>query len=348
MILLPWWLHHLTACPRHLVLLHGRCPGCAAPLRLDVGRPACGRCGQVIAAVSTRSISEDADSAELTTLLWCATGCTDGLYPPAGLRLAPDHPVRRLGTPALLRGLWACAAALLSRGTAGRAAPRLHALEIAELHDALVAAWRLLRDWPAHEGAPFPLVLDGWDKDRTGRGAWDVAGARWLGLVRDRSAEGYVWGKPDLPACPGVPCVRQAERWGGEDLWLGPEEAAAYCQVSSGDLVTLTEAGLIRPTFGPFLGGTSARWLYSERTVRRSLQELWGPLPVRALMDIDGAVGDVAWALGDNRGRVALVELVWAVRAGVIPAFRVRPTVELCDVWFERAAITSTMNAQHG
>ncbi len=40
-ILVPWWLHHLTACPWHGVLLRERCAGCAAPLRLAAGREGC-------------------------------------------------------------------------------------------------------------------------------------------------------------------------------------------------------------------------------------------------------------------------------------------------------------------
>jgi len=42
-ILVPWWLHHLTACPWHLILLRQRCAGCDAPLRLAAGRDGTGR-----------------------------------------------------------------------------------------------------------------------------------------------------------------------------------------------------------------------------------------------------------------------------------------------------------------
>jgi len=60
-ILLPWRLHHLTACPRHRVLLRQRCAGCAEPLRLTAGRGDCARCGAAIAAMPTRSIAGDPD-----------------------------------------------------------------------------------------------------------------------------------------------------------------------------------------------------------------------------------------------------------------------------------------------
>jgi len=150
-IVLPWWLHHLTACPWHGVLLRERCAECDAPQRLAAGREGCERCGAAIAAMGTRSMAGDADGRELSALLWRATGCVEGPYVPKGLGLAPDHPVRRLGTPALLRGLWSDAQAQ----AAGEGMPRLHEAEIAAVHEVLVAAWRRLRDG---QGPPFPSV----------------------------------------------------------------------------------------------------------------------------------------------------------------------------------------------
>ncbi len=41
---------------------------------------------------------------------------------------------------------------------AGDGGPRLHAREIAVIHEALVAAWRLLRDGLVRGRGPFPLV----------------------------------------------------------------------------------------------------------------------------------------------------------------------------------------------
>jgi len=154
-ILLPWWLHHLTACPWHLMLLRQRCGGCDAPLRLTAGRGDCGDCGAAIAAMPTRSIAEDADGVEVSALLWRATGCVEGASPSEGLPRAGEHALRRLGTPALLTGLWGGAQALV----AGDGGPRLQEREIAAVHGALVAAWR--RDGPPRgQGWPFPSVLD--------------------------------------------------------------------------------------------------------------------------------------------------------------------------------------------
>jgi len=77
-ILLPWWLHHVTACPWHRVLLRERCAGCDAPLRLAAGRDGCERCGGAIGAMGTRSIAGDADGVEVSALVWRATGCMEG------------------------------------------------------------------------------------------------------------------------------------------------------------------------------------------------------------------------------------------------------------------------------
>jgi len=117
--------------------------GCDAPLRLAAGRGGCEHCGAEIGAMGTRSIAGDADGEELSALVWRATGCVEGLYPPEELGLASNHPVRRLGTPALLQGLWGGA-----QVAAGDGGLRLHEREIAEVHEALVAAWRMQCDGP--------------------------------------------------------------------------------------------------------------------------------------------------------------------------------------------------------
>jgi len=96
-ILVPWWLHHLTACPWHGVLLRERCAECDAPLRLAAGREGCERCGAAIGAMGTRSVAGDADGEELSALLWRATGCVEGPYVPKGLGLVLDRAV--LSTP---------------------------------------------------------------------------------------------------------------------------------------------------------------------------------------------------------------------------------------------------------
>ncbi len=105
-ILVPWWLHQVTACPWQGVLLRERCAGCDAPLRLVAGREGCERCGAVIGAMETRALMGDADGRELSGLVWWATGCGEGTWPQEGLTRAAGQVLQRLGPPALLRGLW--------------------------------------------------------------------------------------------------------------------------------------------------------------------------------------------------------------------------------------------------
>ncbi len=163
-ILLPWWLHHLTACLRHLVLVRQRCAGCAEPPRLAAEQAGCGHCGAAIAAMPTCSIAGDPDGVEVSALLRYATGCVDGPYPSEGLTLAAEHSLRRLGTPVLLTGLWGDGQALM----AGDGGPQLQAREIAVVHEALVAAWRPLRDGPARgQGTLVPRVRGGRGEERT-------------------------------------------------------------------------------------------------------------------------------------------------------------------------------------
>ncbi len=92
--------------------------------------------------METRSIAGDAGGRELSALVWRATGCGEGLYPPEGRGRGPDHPVRQRGTPALLRDLWGGAQAEVARD----GGPQLHEREIGAVHEALVGAWRRLRD----------------------------------------------------------------------------------------------------------------------------------------------------------------------------------------------------------
>jgi len=154
-ILLPWWLHHVTACPWHGVLLRARCAGCGAPLRLAAGRDGCEQCGAAIGAMTTRSIAGDADGVELSALVWGATGCGEGASMPEGLTLVAGHPLRGLGTPAVLQGLWDGAQAV----GAGDGGPRLHAREIGAVHEALVGGWRRLRDGCAMGQGQEPHAL---------------------------------------------------------------------------------------------------------------------------------------------------------------------------------------------
>jgi len=150
-ILVPWWLHQVTACAWHGVLLRQRCAGCAAPLRLVAGREGCERCGAAIGAMGTRSIAGDADGVELSALMWRATGCVERPSLAEGLGRAAEQAVRERGTPGLLQGLWGGAQAEVARD----GGLRLHAREIVDVHEALVAGWRRLRDG---QGLPFPSV----------------------------------------------------------------------------------------------------------------------------------------------------------------------------------------------
>jgi len=150
-ILVPWWLHQVTACPWHGVLLREGCAGCGAPLRLTAGQAGCGQCGAAIGAMETRALLGDADGRELSALVWWATGCGEGTWPPEGLTRAAGQVLQRLGPPALLRGLWGGAQTMVI----GDGGPRLHAREIVDVHGALVAGWRRLRNG---SGLGLPLA----------------------------------------------------------------------------------------------------------------------------------------------------------------------------------------------
>ena len=92
--------------------------------------------------MTTRSIAEESDEGELSLVVWRATGCGAGVWPPEEVERATEQAVWGLGTPGLLRGLWGGAQAAVARD----GGPRLHEREIGAVHEARVGAWRRLRD----------------------------------------------------------------------------------------------------------------------------------------------------------------------------------------------------------
>jgi hypothetical protein len=363
-ILLPWSLYHVTTCPTHGVVLVDQCPGCGAAVHLDVRRDACERCGQEIGAFPTWSIAGHPDSIALTGLIWSAIGCQPGPFPPAVAGLAPAHPLGRVRPSALLQGLWACAQRLvLCHADTPLFAPEgllpgvswdaptvlLQELDVLGIHTALAAAWRLLRDWStawhtvlrprprvaaarSGRGVPYPVVL----RFLGDEPVWMLAERWWLDFLWDRSAEGYPWARFDLQVAPVAPCYTSAYEWADADLALPFEEAARYCQLNLADLDALAEAGLLRYARGPFPKGPS-RWLFSERALHRSLRALLRVVPVCPLADASGPVVDLAWVLGQGtRRHLGIAEILCAVGDGTLPALRPRPSVQLCDLWFEQ------------
>ncbi len=115
----------------------------------------------------TRTIAGDADAVEVSALLWQATGCLEGASPAEGGALTAEYPLREMGTPGLLTGLWEGAQAQV----AGDRGPRLQAREIAAVHDALVAAWRRRGDVVGAARGSFPRT-----RASTGRSSLGGAG----------------------------------------------------------------------------------------------------------------------------------------------------------------------------
>ena len=102
---------------------------------------------ETLEALTGLGLAEEPDGVELSGLLWQATGCLEGASPVEGLTVAAvagGHPLQRWGTPALLTGLWGSA----QTQVAGDGGPRLQGREIVDVHEALGAAWRLLREGP--------------------------------------------------------------------------------------------------------------------------------------------------------------------------------------------------------
>jgi hypothetical protein len=187
-------------------------------------------------------------------------------------------------------------------------------------------------------GVPYSVVLRYRGADDA-EPVWVLAERWWLDLLWDRAAEGYPWARCDLKVAPVAPCYRWAHAWADADLSLSFEEAARYCQLNLADLDALAEAGLLRGACGPFATGPW-RWFFSERALHRSLRALLRATPVHPLAEVAGPVVDLAWVLGHGTQlNIGIAEILCAVRDGALPAFRTRPSVQLCDLWFGQEVI---------
>jgi hypothetical protein len=232
--------------------------------------------------------------------------------------------------------------------------PAVRYVAIGIRHRALLAASRLLTDWPGSVPAvgvhqftgavPFPIILC-WSH---GQARWQNTGEWWLT---------YLWtcvltASPDetglWPWSVRAELLRRVDQyqWFGGELGLPLEHAAYYCQVSETELTLLVEAGLL-PAQGPFPGGRSL-WVFCEPRLHAALLQLLGPLPVSELPAAGARVADLAWILtAARRHGVGLAQVLRALGAGVLPAFRTRPSVQLCDVWCEQSQVLAYLE-RHG
>lgn len=144
--LLPWRLRFITTCPWHRTLLADRCDRCGHHVHLGRAPDACPSCHRAWGALPTPSVAAHAPSRDLTLLLWSAIGC--GVpFPPQGLPLPADHPLRGLHAATLLLFLWAAA---LSAPVSCVVNPLDDAAD-ADAVDFPAAAWRAWSDgwlWP--------------------------------------------------------------------------------------------------------------------------------------------------------------------------------------------------------
>ena len=368
-ILLPWSLVHVTTCRRHRMLLLDHCTRCGAGLPLDVREGSCRQCGREIGTMRAPRIAAHPDSMALTDVVWGATGCTPGRFPPASLGLTAGHPLRRVGVPSLLWSLRAYAEELLVRARDAplfaseallpsapmhihdywRQPPRLEEIDLSTRHHGLVAAWRLLRDWDelwatvshgaavmeasrSGAGVPYPVILGTGDQGPR----WTLADAAWLVGLWGHTASGYPWGRADLVSAPRVACYGWMRHWDGQDLMLTLDEAAAYAQLGAGEFVALVEGGIL-PAASRVLPHDPATWRFTERSLYHALRALLGHLAVRAFHDLPVPAVDLSWVYGyAERMGVGLAAVLEGVGDGTLPAARTRPTAQLVDLWFER------------
>jgi len=142
--LLPWSLRFITTCPWHRTLLVDCCDGCGRRIYLAHAPDACPSCRRVWDALPARSVAAHAPSLDLSTLLWSAIGC-GAPFPPQGLPLSVDHPLRGLHSATVLLFLWAAA---LSVPVSRDADPLDDAPDAGDIP---AAAWRAWSDgwlWP--------------------------------------------------------------------------------------------------------------------------------------------------------------------------------------------------------
>ncbi len=168
LLLLPWYLWHVTTCPLHGVPLRDRCLRCGA--FVDGPRAAlCTRCGAARPISLDCPLMDDAAGRQLTALVWQALGLLPRTLPPPAW--AADHPCADLAPPLILQFLAEVAQFLVNRDPTHpfltdpavadpRLLTRIYGLLpqqiVAVRHHALSAAARLLLEWPT----AGPLLFD--------------------------------------------------------------------------------------------------------------------------------------------------------------------------------------------
>lgn len=109
-LLLPWTLSLITACPTHRTLLVDRCDGCGKKLRFSLPQGTCHACGRDIGALAARPIDGHPPDLRLSAALWSLVGCGPPFPSPAA-GVPPGHPLRGLHPATVLLFLWATGAA---------------------------------------------------------------------------------------------------------------------------------------------------------------------------------------------------------------------------------------------
>jgi len=282
--LLPWWLHPVTSCPHHQIVLVGRCM-CGAPPTACSPELVCTHCGTPTPLIA----ADDAASQALAALVWSAIGCSTEPFPPPSLACTANHPLHTMTATTCLEFLWHGARILSNHSTRLDGQPQPYT--VADHHTRMVALTRALLDWPEQWYELLEQVLEReglvvtYDQrlprllhHRFQGAAWEWLYAAWIQFVLERAAHDqrvYYW----LPACR----TQYAQYHPNEHpILMTHKEASDILGVGEPGLQQYIDSGLLRATVTlvddgsaawHYLFASSVLWLQKEQERRWPLSQ---------------------------------------------------------------------------
>lgn len=273
-----WALRHVTWCRAHGIPLMDRCDGCGRGLTSANTTGRCAGCGRAFGHFTLAGSGPDGLDQALITWIGQAlvTGSSSG-WAYAEDR-SPDHPLRHLTPPALLRFLWRMGQLLWARDPANPAwslltsPPTLRrpwASRPGTFHTLLRAAGQILWEWPgawygvleriARQEADWSgvqtvqrwpqVLLQGW------RGPeWTWLRQGWVDFMQVEMLH-----NPDLARW--LPYYRAIERQTASPVLVNGTEVTDQLRVGRPLLVNYVQQGLLRATAGPPAAERRIYWI---------------------------------------------------------------------------------------
>lgn len=127
-----------------------------------------------------------------------------------------------------------------------------------------------------------------------------------------------------------------------EQKWadlLTLDKAVQFCQISKYTLLDLVAADLLDAAVKPKLEKTGT-WRFTRVSLRETMQRIVGHLPLTTLDEARDLLTLSECARLLNWSSIGILEVLMAVRAGTLPAYRTKEVLPTFgDIWFQRSDV---------